>query len=157
MRLLDKAISNHIANDRQSTNYDSTNETDSLEKIVGIARFNDPLFVTLYNGDFDSTNKLPQISYFTETIESNGIKYRDELYVYIRDNDQVRLDKIGGRIIDILTLPFYPCSTYARITSQDVNIGVLRLERDQDGVLTSPRLSYEKTLKFYTLYNTRRK
>lgn len=155
MRLLDKAIANHIANDRQSTNYDTTGNSQALDTIVGFARFNDPLFVTLFNGDFDATDRLPQISYFTETLDSDGIKYRDELYVYIRDTDQVRIDKIGERIIDILTLPFTPCSTFDRITSQDVNIGVLRLERDQDGVLTSPRISYEKTLKFYTLYTRR--
>lgn len=152
MKKLDAALVSHIANDREENNWDSEG-TASLEEIVGISVFNRPKFLQLYSGDVDNTNNVPQILYFSDTIAKDRNKFTDAFFILVRDNNQIRLDNIGTRITDILTEPFIPCSTFARLTSDSVNIGLIRLESDQDGAI-KPQ-SFEKTLKFTILYTRR--
>lgn len=154
MKPLEKLIYQRMATDTLANNFDNNQSGQAsencLQNLLGPS-FKSDKGITKYKGDVDVTNVFPSITYFSKREEGDSLlKHRDSVWILIRDNNQQRLDSIAQRIIDIMTLPFLQCSTFKPFPSDNVMIGLMRLEEDNDAAL-GPKI-FEKSLKFDTKY-----
>lgn len=154
---LNKAIINYLRGDTAANNYDNVpinTPVDRLETLL-VPNFTHPNNIVQFNGDINVTKILPHIALFSERGKARiQTTETDMLGVIVRAKDLGQLDAIGKRVYDILTKPFDQCGAFKRLPSNDVIIGVIRLEEDNDGVLINQ--VFEKRLKFEVKYITRR-